>query len=228
MTYSIVARDERTGQIGIAAASGAPSVGSLLPHVVAGIGAVATQGAINGLRELGAIGISLMDRGLRSDVVVSTLVRLDEGRDHHQFHVIREDGAAAAHTGKQCLDWAGHVIGGNVSVAGNTLAGPQVLDAMLDAFQRGAHRPFEERLFATLSAGEASGGDRRGVRSAVVTTGRQTLRVDDAADPLRQMMSKLSGRAMQANIAKAILFGGRIDGDRVPTDILSRSADHGR
>ncbi len=173
------------------------------------------QGAAVGLRELGKGAISLLDRGFSAEAVVSSLVKLDVDREEHQFHVISSDGgSSSAHTGGHCPKWAGHANAANVSVAGNTLAGPQVLNAMLDAFKGSAHLPFEQQLFAAISAGEVAGGDRRGVRSVVLATGERIWRVDNSAAPMKELAVRVGGQvigargeALQKQIFQTILGG---------------------
>src|SRR5262249_3707822 len=125
MTWSIIARDEASGDFGIAVATRFFAVGALVPHIVAGIGAVATQAMVNPF--YGVQGVKLLREGASAPDIISQLTKGDPGRDHRQVHVMDAAGGIAAHTGASCVDWCGHLAGDGVSVAGNMLAGPQVI-----------------------------------------------------------------------------------------------------
>jgi len=196
MTWSIVARDAG-GAFGVAIASRFFAVGALCPHARAGVGALATQALVNPL--YGAPGLEMLARSSSATDVVAKLTTADHGRDHRQLHVIDAQGMTAAHTGSACIDWCGHRAGPGYSLAGNMLAGPQVLDDSAEAYERHADLPFAERLLAALDAGDAAGGDKRGKQAAallIVTTEDYpflTLRVDDHAEPfveLRRLYDK--------------------------------------
>src|SRR5262245_43305002 len=164
MTWSIIARDQATGQFGIAVASRFFAVGALVPHVKSRIGAIATQALVNAF--FGTEGLRLLEQGATAPEVVSSVTAADVGRDHRQVHVIDSQGRIAAHTGKACIDWCGHLAGDNFSVAGNMLAGASVIEATAAAYQRNAALSFPRRLIAAMRAGEAAGGDKRGKQSA--------------------------------------------------------------
>src|SRR5262249_53142043 len=125
--------------------------------------------------------------------VVAQLTAEDDGRDHRQLHAIDAHGNVAAHTGAACIDWCGHRAADDCSVAGNMLAGPQVLDATVDAFLAQRDRPLPLRLLAALDAGDAAGGDKRGRQSAaLLIQGREDypqldLRVDDHEQPFVEL-----------------------------------------
>ncbi len=182
MTWSIVARDA-SGALGIAIASRFFAVGALCPHVRSGVGAIATQALVNPL--YGGRGLDLLAQGHAPAEVMAALIAADEGREHRQAHLVDSSGIAAAHTGSLCIEWCGHRAGDGFSVAGNMLAGPQVLAETAAAYERNASRPFAERLLLALEAGDAAGGDKRGRQSAalVVHAGELypalDLRVDD-------------------------------------------------
>ena len=190
MTWSIVARDQ-SGALGVAIASRFFAVGALCPHVRSGVGALATQALVNPL--YGASGIDMMARGIAPDQVVAALIGQDAGREHRQLHMIDAQGRIAAHTGAACIAWCGHVGGADHSVAGNMLAGAQVIEDTAAAYQAGAGLPFAERLIEALEAGEAAGGDKRGKQAAalLIHTGEDypflTLRVDDHENPLAEL-----------------------------------------
>jgi len=190
MTWSIVARD-RTGSFGVAVASKFFAVGVLCPHARSGVGALATQALVNPL--YGPRGLDLMAKGVDPAEVQQLLTAPDDGRDHRQLHMIDAAGRIAAYTGAACIEWCGHVIRDGLSVAGNMLAGPQVLPDTVAAYEAGADLPFAERLITALAAGEAAGGDQRGKQAAalVVCTTEDypflSLRVDDHDDPLNEL-----------------------------------------
>ncbi|OBS07989.1 DUF1028 domain-containing protein [Acidihalobacter prosperus] len=191
MTYSIIAREPRTGELGIAVASRFFAVGSLVPHLRGGVGAFATQALANPV--YGVDGVAMLADGVPPEAVAQRLTARDGGREHRQFHLIDAQGRGAAFTGQACMDWAGHRMADNVSVAGNILAGPRVVDEMLDAYLRSDGLPFAERLLLALDAAEAAGGDRRGQQSAALVICRDqdypwlSVRTDDHADPLGEL-----------------------------------------
>lgn len=196
MTWSIVARS-RSGAFGVAVASRFFAVGALCPHAHSGIGALSTQALVN--PHYGPRGLSMLSQGMSAADVVFALTNVDGGREHRQVHVIDAEGHIAAHTGVECIEWAGQVSGDGFSVAGNMLAGPQVIEDTAQAYDAGRELPFAERLLAAMEAGEAAGGDKRGKQAAallVVTTEAYPyldLRVDDHAEPfieLRRLYAK--------------------------------------
>ena len=190
MTWSIVARDA-SGAFGVAVASRFFAVGALCPHARSGVGALSTQALINPTYARPAL--DLMAEGLPPAEVVRALTSADEGRESRQFHAIDARGRTAAHTGSACIDWCGHRAGEGYSVAGNMLAGPQVVDETAAAYESNAALPFSERLLVALAAGEAAGGDKRGKQGAallVYTTEDYPfldLRVDDHAEPVVEL-----------------------------------------
>ena len=190
MTWSILARDE-AGRLGVAIASRFFAVGALCVHSRAGVGVIATQALVNPL--YGPRGLALLQAGHDAASVVQTLTQADEGRDQRQLHVMPARGAAAAHTGAACVDWCGHAVHDDFSVAGNMLAGDQVLRATADAFIASANQTLAERLIAALQAGDATGGDKRGRQSAALRIqGSEDypeldLRVDDHDNPFTEL-----------------------------------------
>jgi uncharacterized Ntn-hydrolase superfamily protein len=191
MTWSIIARDQDTGQFGIALATRFFAVGALAPHVKSRTGAIATQALVN--RFYGIEGLRLLEQGVSARDVVSALTVADIGRDHRQLHVMDAQGRAAAHTGKACLDWCGHIAGDSISVAGNMLAGASVVEDTAVAYAGNSALSFPRRLIAAMRAGEAAGGDKRGRQSAALAIcGEEEwpdldLRVDDHPDPLAEL-----------------------------------------
>ena len=191
MTWSLIARDPNTRQFGIAVATKNFAVGCRVPNISAGIGAVATQALSNPF--YGVNGIRLLEQGMAAPDVVMTLVAADDGREHRQLHVMDAAGRIAAHTGKECVDWCGSTSGEGFSVAGNMLAGPQVIAETAKSYAANSAMPFARRLIAALKAGEAAGGDKRGKQSAALLIyGEEEwpdldLRVDDHVDPLAEL-----------------------------------------
>ncbi len=191
MTWSIIARDDVTGEIGIAVATKFFAVGARVPYIEVGAGALATQALMNPL--YGRAGLTLLRQGMPAVEVVRTLTEADAGRAHRQLHVMDVAGTFAAHTGSACVEWCGHFLGDTFSVAGNMLAGPQVIEATAQAYAEHEALPFARRLIAALKAGEAAGGDKRGKQSAaLVIHGTEDyadldLRVDDHIDPLAEL-----------------------------------------
>jgi uncharacterized Ntn-hydrolase superfamily protein len=191
MTWSIIARDDVTGQIGIAVATRFFAVGARVPHIAAGIGGIATQALVNPY--YGIDGVRLLREGRAPRDIVETLTAADTGRESRQLHIMDAAGRIASHTGRECVDWCGHVEGNGFSIAGNMLAGARVLDDTAKAFVANASLPFPQRLIAAMHAGEAAGGDKRGRQSAALLIhGNEEwsdldLRVDDHADPLGEL-----------------------------------------
>jgi uncharacterized Ntn-hydrolase superfamily protein len=191
MTWSIVARD-RTGALGVAVASRFFAVGALCPYVRSNAGALSTQALVNPM--YGPRGLDLLSRAIAPAEVIQLLIAGDDGRDHRQVHVIDGQRRIAAHTGKACIDWCGHLAGEDFSIAGNMLLGPQVLDATAAAMNdRRDHEPFAARLIRALEAGDAAGGDKRGKQAAalLIHTSEDyaflSLRVDDHEEPFREL-----------------------------------------
>jgi uncharacterized Ntn-hydrolase superfamily protein len=191
MTWSIIARDQTTGQIGIAVATKFFAVGALVPHIAAGIGGVATQALVNPY--YGIDGVRLLREGRKPGEIVDTLLAADTGRETRQLHIMDAGGRIAAHTGSECIEWCGHLEGDGFSIAGNMLAGARVLDDTAQAYCANAGLPFELRLIAAMRAGEAAGGDKRGRQSAALLIHAAEewpaldLRVDDHTDPLAEL-----------------------------------------
>src|SRR5437879_274058 len=191
MTWSIIARDFLTGQIGIAVATKFFAVGARVPHIAPGVGGVATQALVNPY--YGIDGVRLLRDGNSPQDVIATLIAGDDGRESRQLHIMDASGRIAAHTGRECVDWCGHLNGDGFSIAGNMLAGAAVLDDTAKAYAANDALPFAQRLIAAMKAGEAAGGDKRGKQSAALLIcdseewSALDLRVDDHADPLDEL-----------------------------------------
>src|SRR5690606_18297240 len=164
MTWSIIARDEGTGRVGIIVASQFFAVGAIVPYIKTGVGAIATQAFINPF--YGPQGLALLQAGATAENTVKFLTAGDDGREHRQVHVMDRNGGLAAFTGAACIDWCGHRIRPHLSVAGNMLAGSEVLDATIKTYEDNRDLPFARRLIAAMKEGEAAGGDSRGKQSA--------------------------------------------------------------
>src|SRR6195952_630886 len=148
MTWSIIARDPTTGQFGIAVATKFFAVGARVPHIVAGIGGIATQALVNPY--YGIDGVKLLSQGLEPSDIVKTLIAADDGRESRQLHIMDANGRIAAHTGRECVDWCGHIEGKDFSIAGNMLAGARVLDDTAKAYIANERLAFAQRLIAAM------------------------------------------------------------------------------
>lgn len=190
LTWSILARDAE-GRFGVAIASRFFAVGALCVHTQRGVGALSTQALMNPL--YGPAGLLLLAQGHAPAAVVAALTAADTGQAQRQLHILGAHGAGAAHTGASCIDGCGHVVHADFSVAGNMLAGSQVIEATADAYLRSVGRPLAERLLAAMAAGEAAGGDKRGKQAAALRIHGDEdhpdldLRVDDHAEPLVEL-----------------------------------------
>jgi uncharacterized Ntn-hydrolase superfamily protein len=190
MTWSILARDGQ-GRFGVAIASRFFAVGALCVHTRRGVGALSTQALMNPL--YGPRGLALLAQGRSPQEVIDAVTADDAGREQRQLHVLPAQGRPAARTGTGCIDWCGHHLGDDFSVAGNMLAGPQVIAATAQAFATTRGQDLAERLLAALAAGEAAGGDKRGKQAAALRIHGDEdwpeldLRVDDHAEPVREL-----------------------------------------
>lgn len=191
MTYSIVARDPATGHLGVAVASRFFAVGAMVPHLRGRVGAVATQAFVN--PTYGTDGLRMLAEGQGAAAIARSLTARDDGHPQRQFHLIGMTGRPTAFTGAACVDWAGHLVDDDVSVAGNMLEGPQVVAETLRAYLAAADKPLADRLLIAMQAGEDAGGDKRGRQSAALVIYRDQdyawldIRSDDDADPLSEL-----------------------------------------
>jgi len=195
-TYSIVARDPVTGELGVAVQSHWFSVGPIVAWAEAGVGAIATQSFVD--PSYGKLGLELMRAGKSAPDTLKALLAGDEGREVRQVAMIDFQGRVDAWTGKNDIQAAGHIVGKNYSVQANLMLNEKVWPAMSAAFEN-AKGDLAERLLAALDAAQSVGGDIRGKQSAalIVVTGKPTgqawkdrvfdLRVDDSADPLGEL-----------------------------------------
>lgn len=191
MTFSILARDAETGEIGAAVATGTPAVGGFVLHALPGVGALATQGySTNTL--YGPRGLRLLEDGLPASEVCRRLTFEDAGRDWRQLLVIDAQGRTGGWTGEKNVAPMQHHSAPDLAVAGNWLGAEKVVPAMRAAYLAHRAEPMMPRLFAALEAGEAAGSDSRGVQSAaalVIATDRPpiSLRVDLDAQPIARL-----------------------------------------
>lgn len=193
MTYSIVALDKESGELGVGIQSRAFRSGGVVPWALPGVGAIATQAFSE--KSYGPLGLELMRAGKTPEQALAALVAADPLAGHRQVSMLAADGTAAVHTGDACIPAAGHRIGECVTAQANCVEGPRVWDSMVDAFVA-TEAPLQRRLFAALEAAEAAGGDWRGRQAAaihVVPAEGQPwdtacdLRVDDNEDPLGEL-----------------------------------------
>jgi len=199
-TYSIVARDPDTGEMGVAVQSHWFSVGSIVSWAEAGVGAIATQSFVN--VSFGPRGLELLKQGKRASEALQILIDSDEGRDVRQLAIIDAQGNVAAFTGKNCIPAAGHQIGKNYSVQANLMVNDRVWPAMAKAFEQ-SRGPLAERMLVALEAGQRVGGDMRGKQSAaiLVVKGQASgkiwedrlidLRVEDHPEPIQEIQRLL-------------------------------------
>lgn len=164
-TFSIVAFDQGTGDLGIAVASKFLAVGAVVPWARAGVGAIATQSYAN--VSYGPRGLELLATGAPAAEVLRNLVENDGGRERRQVGIVDARGGAATFTGTDCHAWAGGQTGVGYAAQGNLLTGPEVIQAMVTTFEQ-TRGSLAERLLAALAAGDTAGGDRRGRQSAAL------------------------------------------------------------
>ena len=223
MTWSIIARDENTGRVGIAVATRFFAVGARVPHIKTGVGAIASQAFVNPF--YGPQGLALLQAGAGAEDAIRLLTASDEGRANRQLHVMDRQGRFAAFTGDACVGWSGQVVHGTFSIAGNMLAGPKVIEASAAALEAGRATPFARRLVAAMKAGEAEGGDKRGRQSAALLIHDNEdyslldLRVDDHPDPLAEL-----ARLEQVARERWVHFRRQMPSRENPSGLVDRQA----
>ena len=222
-TFSIIGFDPETQELGVGVQSRAFRAGAIVPYAVAGVGAIATQASAN--QSYGPRAVGLLREGRTPEEVVRIITDEDPGRDVRQVAVIDTQGRVAAHTGADRVarpnQFAGHMLGMNYSVQGNTLAGRQVITEMARAYEE-TEGELAEKLMAALEAGEAAGGDTRGMQAAGIyvvkpidgdrTTDKWIdIRVDDAPDPYKELrrLLNISLAPRHAERAEALKADGR-------------------
>lgn len=196
-TYSIVARDAKTGEMAVAVQSHWFSVGTVVSWGEAGVGVVATQSFAN--ISFGIRGLELLKQGKSPQEALDSLIKDDEGREFRQVAILDKQGRVATHTGKSCVDYAGHANGENFSVQANMMLNDKVVPAMEKAWKENNEIPLAERMMAVLKAAQDSGGDIRGKQSAalMIVAPEATnepwndrtldLRVDDSENPIKEL-----------------------------------------
>jgi uncharacterized Ntn-hydrolase superfamily protein len=195
-TFSIVALDPSTKELGVAVQSRYFSVGSTVPWAEADVGAIATQSFVN--VSYGPRGLQLLSQGLNVEEVIGRLTQNDEGKEFRQLGIVDAKGNASAFTGSRCLDWAGSKVGKNYAAQGNILASEDVVNRMVYRFES-TQGDLAERLVAALDGGQEAGGDARGRQSAAMLVVRRNrgragygdryidLRVEDHVDPIAEL-----------------------------------------
>ena len=202
MTYSIVAADPATGEIGIAVQSKFLAVGSLVPWAAADAGAVATQALAD--VTIGPRGLALLRTGVPPADCVEALLAGDDLREQRQFGLVAPDGKAASFTGADCFDHASSIVGDGFAAQGNILAGRGVVEGLASGFLTTAGQPLADRLLTALDRAQEAGGDRRGQESAALLVVRDgggyggnndrmlDLRADDHATPIAELRRLLA------------------------------------
>jgi len=223
-TFSIVARDPSTGELGMAVQSKALATGSRTITIKGGVAVVAHQSQSNPM--YGTLGVELLSAGMPPQQALELMLRSDEGRDTRQVAILDASGRTAAWTGSGALDWKGHQCGRDFCAQGNILTGPEVVQAIVKAFE-GSTGPLAERMVAALDAGQTAGGDARGTQAAALVVAKPLggsagfgdrvidLRVDDHRAPLtelrrllnmfrsRELVAIANARLMEKNISAA-------------------------
>ena len=209
MTFSIVARDPATGDLGIAIASKALAVGAVAPFARAGVGAISTQAMPN--VAYGPDGLARLTGGEDPEAVLAALTAADSLASQRQAGIVDALGRAASWTGSDCMAWAGGRTAPGVAIQGNILTGPEVVDAMLATWESSTGT-FPRRLVAALRAGDQAGGDSRGRQSAALLVRRAKggiggaddrwidLRIDDHTDPVTELGRLLALHEEQTNL----------------------------
>lgn len=192
-TFSIVARCAKTSALGIAVATAVAAVGSVVPHAEEGVGAIATQAFTE--VSYGIKGLQFLKMGFSPRTALEAMFRENENREKRQVTIIDKNGRTAAFTGKQTIDWKGHLAGKNYVAAGNMLVGSKVIEAMAETFAD-SEGELAERLLKALEAGQNAGGDKRGkVSAALLVVGERKietrpfldLRVDEHQNPVKEL-----------------------------------------
>src|SRR5262249_46391808 len=191
MTFSIVARCPRTGQLGVAVSTAVPAVGAMCPYVKAGIGAASTQSSVNPYLAIDAL--DLMARGRSGSDALEAVLEPDAAKELRQIGVVDAAGRAAAWSGKNCTPWFGHIADRDFAVQGNMLVSEATIVQMASAFREHERQDLAERLLLAMEAGQAAGGDKRGRQSASLKVyaaeeyALWDLRVDEHPDPVAEL-----------------------------------------
>ncbi len=221
MTWSILARDTRTGALGAAVASRFFATGAICLAVEGRVGALSTQALVNPMYAVHAM--PRLRAGEDPAAILAALVTPDPGAEQRQLHILDAAGRIAQHTGPGCVTWAGHVRGADVSVAGNMLANQAVVRRTLEAFLA-ATGSLPERLLTAMEAGEAAGGDKRGKQSAALRVCSADpypdldIRADDHPDPLAELR-----RLYAVSRERFAVFRRFLPGTDSPCGVLDRT-----
>ncbi|MHA2180767.1 MAG: DUF1028 domain-containing protein [Promethearchaeota archaeon] len=211
-TYSIVARDPKTGEMGVGVQSHYFSVGSVVDWGASGVGVVATQSFVN--KSFGLRGLELMKQGKSPEQALDILLSDDDGKNVRQVALLDSQGRVAVHTGSKCIKYAGHETGDNFSVQANMMLKDTVWPAMAQAFKEHKDTPLPERILKTLKAAEAEGGDIRGKQSAAILIVKAApvenkwddafmdIRVEDHPEPLKELSRLITLRRAYENMDK--------------------------
>lgn len=223
MTYSIAARDKKTGFLGVAVQSHYFSVGPVVPWARSGVGAVATQSMVE--VKYGPLGLELMSGGKSAPEALEALLKIDSKSDTRQVGMVDVSGNVAAHTGSRCIDFAGHLTGDGFTCQANLMSNDTVWSEMKKAYERNAALDFPERLLSALEAAENAGGDARGKQSAAILVVSSQiypnswmgnvleLRVEDSPRPLEELsrLIKLKRSYEMADRGDDLLISGKIE-----------------
>jgi uncharacterized Ntn-hydrolase superfamily protein len=191
MTFSIVARCPRTGQLGVAVSTAVPAVGAMCPYVRPGVGAASTQAWVNPYLAIEAL--ERMAQGEAAPDALAAVLATDDARDLRQIGLVDARGRAASWSGELCTDWFGHIVGDAFAAQGNMLIGEETVSSMAAAYREAAAQDLAERLLRAMEAGQAAGGDKRGRQSAsLIVFGEEDyplvdLRVDEHPDPVTEL-----------------------------------------
>ena len=236
-TYSIIARDPDTGELGMGVQSKAFAAGNRAMHARGGVAVIAHQAAANPM--YGGIGLELLEAGYSPEEALNQMVAGDEGRERRQVAILDIRGRTAAWTGTGASDWKGHRCGVDYCAQGNILTGPEVVDAMAESFE-GSSGPLAERLLDALDAAQAAGGDARGMQSGAILVVRPRvgggfsdraidIRVDDHQRPLaelRRLLDKIRSGEMLSEARRLAREGELSAALRQAQEAAFRSQDN--
>ncbi|MCK4284726.1 MAG: DUF1028 domain-containing protein [Candidatus Lokiarchaeota archaeon] len=232
-TYSIVARDSKTGEMGVGVQSHYFSVGSVVDWGASGVGVVATQSFVN--KSFGLRGLELMKQGKTPEEALAMLLSDDDGENVRQVALLDAHGRVAVHTGSKCIKYAGHKTGDNFSVQANMMLKDTVWPAMARAFEKNKDIPLPERIIKTLEAAESEGGDIRGKQSAaiLIVKGEPVenewddpfidIRVEDHPEPLEEL-----NRLLKLRRAYEIMDKGDIAMEKGDEDLALKEFNSAR
>ncbi|MDH6233753.1 putative Ntn-hydrolase superfamily protein [Mesorhizobium soli] len=190
-TFSISARCNVTGMLGVAVSTAVPAVGGLCPFIKADVGTIATQAWVNPY--LGIDGVKLLESGCSAEETLHRLIDADPEREVRQLGIVDAQGRSSAFTGKDCVGWAGHIVGDGYTVQGNMLVGAATIEKMAAAADELRSIELPERLMRVLEAGQSAGGDKRGKQSAALKVYHREafpwldIRVDEHPDPVAEL-----------------------------------------